>query len=151
MSSALQVQKLSWHRCVAPQAIVDDASWTCYAVDTNGCKAIHCLVHLGATDIAMVALKIQEAEALSSATALNSGADITGATFTAPTDTADNTFLLCTIPVTGARMRYFNLVATAGDGSTGTYLTAIWIKESKDEAPGTAALRNLGQHLIVAG
>jgi hypothetical protein len=155
-ASDIQAQKMNFSRCIAPQAIVDAGSWTCYAVDTNGCKAVHCLIHLGASDIAMAALKVQESDALSSATALNTGTDIALGDFsvspaTLPSATADNTFLLVSIPVTGARKRYFNLVATAGDGSNGTFITACWIKESLDEAPNTATKRGLGQHLIVAG
>lgn len=156
MSSALQFQKMKVGRCIAPLAIVDAASWTCYAVDTSGCKAIHCLIHMGANDIAITALKVQEADALTSATALTSGVDITGADFTVspatvPAADDDNKFWVITIPVTGARKRYFNLVATNGDGTAGGFLTACWIKESNDEAPSTAAARGLDQHLIVAG
>lgn len=153
---ALELQKMAFARAIAPQAIVDNNSWTSYVVDSNGCKAVHALVHLGATDIAMVALKVQESDAKSSDTALSGGTDIPGADFSVspaslPSATDDNKFFLVTIPVTGARKRYFNLVATAGDGTTGTYLTAFWIKESLDEAPNTAAERGLSQHLIVAG
>lgn len=156
MAAALELQKMSFHRCIAPLAIVDDASWTCTAVDTSGAKAVHCLIHMGANDIAIAALKVQESNALDSATALTSGTDITGADFTVspatvPSATDDNKFWLVTIPVTGARKRYFNLVATNGNGTVGGFLTACWIKESLDEAPGTATQRNLDQHLIVAG
>lgn len=153
---SLAMQKMAPARCVAPQAIVDNTSWTCYAIDTNGCKAVHLLVHFGAMDIAMAALKVQESDVLSSATALSSGTDITGADFsvspaTLPSATADNLFFLVSIPITGARKRYLNLVATGGDGSAGTYMTAVWFRESLDEAPNTAAKRNLSQHLIIAG
>ncbi len=155
---SLQLQRMALSRGVAPAVInnVDSTAFACYAVDTNGCKAVHCLIHLGATDGAMGSCKIQESNTLTNATTLASGTDITGADFsvspaTLPSATDDNGFFLVTIPITGARKRYLNLVSTTGDVTAGTYLTACWIKEALDEAPNTAAKRNLVQHLIVAG
>lgn len=156
MSAGLAVQKLAWALCVAPQVINDNAAYTSTTVDSNGCKAVHCLIHFGAMDIAVAALKVQESDTLSSATALSSGTDIAGADFsvspaTLPSATDDNHFFLVTIPVTGARKRYFDLSFTGGDGSAGSYSVAIWIKEALDECPASASARGLTQHLIVPG
>lgn len=156
MSSALQVQKLAFALCVPPQAINDNTAYTSTIIDTINCKAVHCLVHFGAMDIAVAALKVQESDVAASTTALTNGTDIPLADFsvspaTLPTATDDNHFFLVTIPVTGSRKRYFDLSFTAGDGAAGTYGVAIWIKESQDELPNTAAKRGLTQHLIVAG
>lgn len=153
---SLQVQKLGWGICIPAQAIVDAAAFTSTCVDTLGCKAVHCLVYMGATDIALTVLKVLESDTLSSATALSSGTDIALTDFsvspaTLPSATSDNTFMLVTIPVLGGRKRYFDLSCTMGDGSTGGFVCAVWIKEGLDEAPNTAAKRGLGQHLIAAG
>lgn len=151
----LAMQNMRRQICFSPQAIKDDASWTCNVIDTLGMDSVTIDVIFGAMDIAMAALKVQESDTKSSATALTGGTDITGADFsvspaTLPSATADNTVVSVTIPITGARKRYLLLVATAGDGAAGTYATGIAYCEMK-EVPNTATLRNLGQHLIVAG
>jgi len=152
---ALIAQKLKRHIFIAPQAIVDNASWTSTVFDTLGCTSLTIEFILGATDIAMVALKVQEADAKTDATTLTSGTDISGADFsvspaTLPSATADNTIVSVTIPITGGRKRFINLVATAGNGAAGTFASAIGLA-TLQEVPGTAAQCNVGQQLIVAG
>ena len=156
MSSALSFQKMSQEYCVAPQAIKNNASFSCLATDTNGCKAVHFRMFMGATDIAFSALKIQESDTLTNTTTLASGTDITGADFsvspaTVPSATDDNKYFVVTIPVTGARKRYLNAVITVGNGATGGFAFAEWFKEAKDEAPNTATKRGISQHPIIAG
>lgn len=147
-------QKLKRHIFFSPQAIKDNAAWTSTVFDTQGVTSITVEIIIGATDIAFATLKVQEADAKSSATALTSGTDITGADFsvsgTLPSATADDTIVSVTIPITGARKRYINLSATAGDGAAGTYAAAIGYA-TMQEVPGTATQCNLGQQLIVAG
>lgn len=148
-------QKLKRHIFVAPQAIVDNTSWTSTVFDTLGCTSLTIDITIGATDIAFAALKVQEADAKTDATTLTSGTDITGADFsvspaTLPSATADNTIVSVTIPITGARKRYINLVATAGNGAAGTFAAANGYA-TLQEVPGTATQCNLGQQLIVAG
>ncbi len=147
-------QKLKRHVFIAPQAIVDNASWTSTVFDTLGCTSLTVEITIGATDIAMAALKVQEADAKTDATTLTSGTDITGADFsvsgTLPSNSADNTIVSVTIPITGARKRYINLVATAGNGAAGTFAAANGYA-TLQEVPGTATQCGLGQQLIVAG
>lgn len=148
-------QKLKRHVFIAPQAIVDNASWTSTVFDTLGCTSLTVEITIGATDIAFAALKVQEADAKTDATTLTSGTDITGADFsvspaTLPSATADNTIVSVTIPITGARKRYINLVATAGNGAAGTFAAANGYA-TLQEVPGTATQCGLGQQLIVAG
>lgn len=155
MQAALVAQKLSVHSFINSQAIVDNTSWTSTAFDCNGSDGIWIIVTLGATDIAMAALKVQESDTLTNATTLASGTDISGADFsvsplTLPSATADNTSVGVYIPFNGNRKRYINLVATAGNGSLGTYLTAVGIY-GKREVPNTAAERGLAQEAIIAG
>src|SRR5574343_1612731 len=82
-----------------PAAIVDNASLTTAAIDTAGFDLCKVVVFLGATDIAMTALKVQESDASD----MTGAADITGAVFgtsdndagstsTLPSATADNSF-----------------------------------------------------------
>lgn len=145
-------------RVVSPQAIVDNTSWTCQVIDAAGYDLVEIVVQLGATDIAMTALKVQESDVAASATALTSGADVTGAVFgtsvndtgsasTLPSATADDTFVSILIDMRG-RKRYLLLVATIGDGTAGGFIAAhanLW--RAKD-APRTAAQCGFGQRLI---
>jgi hypothetical protein len=146
-------------RVVSPAAIVDNASLTCQVVDTQGFRYARYVFYFGAMDIAAAALKIQEADAKSSATALTSGADITGAVYgtstndagstsTLPSATADDTFVTVEIDLRG-RKRYLNPVATMGDGAAGTFVAA-WCELYRGEnTPTTAAGKGVGQNLRV--
>lgn len=124
----MNVSNFSIHPMVLPQALLDDTTATSNVVDLAGSKYCYIAVQLGATDIAMAALKVQEADAKTDATTLTSGADITGLTYATalPSATDDNKTYLFAFPTEG-RKRYVNVVATAGNGSTGTYLTATAI------------------------
>jgi hypothetical protein len=132
----------------SPVAIVDNASFTTNVIDTKGWDycVIDCI--LGATDIALTALKVQEAEATSSATALTSGADVTGLVFGTSADIAGTTSTLpsatnddkvFTFEVDcKTRMRYLDVTATMGDGATGGFM-AILATLYRGENPGTTA------------
>lgn len=155
MQGTIELQKLKIHRFFNPQAIKDNAAWTSTCLDTAALDGVWVVVTFGAMDIAMAGLKVQESDTLSSATALSSGTDITGADFsvsplTLPSATADDTSVAVYIPVVGARKRYFNVIATAGDGAAGTYAAAFAICTPKI-VPDTATKRGLGQQGIVAG
>lgn len=149
------MQKVKRFAAMPPGVIKNDAAFVCNVIDTQGLSCLTIDIILGATDIAMAALKVQEAEVAASATALTSGTDIPLADFsvspaTLPSATADNTVVTVTIPITGGRKRYILLVATAGNGAAGTYAAAIAYGEAI-EVPNTAALRGVGQNLIVPG
>jgi hypothetical protein len=155
MQGSVELQKLRIHRFFNAQAIFDNASATSTCLDTAGLDGVYVVVTFGATDIAMTALKVQEADAISSATALTSGTDIPLADFsvsplTLPSATADNTSVGVYIPVVGARKRYFNITATFGDGTAGTFATAIAICTPKI-VPSDATGRGLGQQSLVVG
>lgn len=139
-----------------PGLIVDNASYTTASVDTNGWDYAQIVVLLGATDIAMTALKVQESnddgssDAYADVTGLVFGTSnqISGAASTLPSDTDDNKFFVFDIDLRG-RKRYLDLVATAGNGSTGTYLTAFCILSRGKDGPITAAERGASQILRV--
>lgn len=150
-------QNLKFVNVSPPVAILDNASATTTVIDTLGWDYCTIVVQLGATDIAMAALKVQEAEATASATALTGGADVTGlvygtstntagTTSTLPSATDDNTFVAFQVDCR-TRMRYLDLVATAGDGAVGTFVSAFAVLGRGSEAPNTAAEQGLGQIL----
>lgn len=137
-----------------PAAIVDNAAYTTAELDVMGFDYCQIFVFLGATDIAMVALKVTESD-----TAGSGHADITGLVFgtsngidgaasTLPSATDDNKFFCFDIDLRG-RKRYLDLVATAGDGATGTFLAAWAILSRAEQGKNTAAERGCGQILRV--
>jgi hypothetical protein len=132
-----------------PGAIVDNAAFTTAAIDTKGFAHLTIIVHFGAMDIAMAALKVQESDD----SGMSGAADITGTvggtSFTLPGATADNQFWAFHINLKGVRKRYIDLVATGGDGTSGTYLTAFAILSRAQEYPDTAAERGFTTEVLV--
>ncbi len=136
-----------WVNVVIPAAIKDDASFSGTEIDTLGYSYLEVAVQVGATDIAMAALKVGEYDT----TGGDGGSytDITGLVFgtsknsagstsALPTATDDNDIFLFNIDLKG-RKRFLMLTATAGNGSTGTYLSAIGRLSNAEAGPVTAA------------
>ncbi len=123
--------------CIRPQTI-DNATATSYVIDTVGVDYVNIDVVIGDTDVAMATLKVQESDVYSSATALGGTPnDVTGAVYgtstnpdtgstsALPSATDDGKIFSFSIN-TQARKRYLQLVAVAGNGTTGTALSASW-------------------------
>lgn len=138
---------------VRPGAIVDAASFTVQDVDTLGYDYAVINCYVGATDIAMTALKVQESDDDSTysdidATVFGTADNDTGDASALPSATDDNKFFSFFVDLRG-RKRYLRLVATAGDGAAGTYMTAwaeLW--RAKD-APRTAAEAGYSQRMVL--
>lgn len=136
-----------------PAAIVDNASLTTASIDTQGYAYARIFVYLGATDIAMTALKVQESDddsTYADVTGLVYGtsSDIAGSTSALPTATDDNKCFTFEIDLRG-RKRYLDLVATCGDGAAGTYVTAFALLSRASDVPVTKSERNFGNILRV--
>lgn len=126
-----------------PAAIIDNASATTASVDTKGWDYLTVICYLGATDIAMTALKLQTSDTDSSYADLTgaifgTSTNIDGSTSTLPAATDDNKFFVFQVDLRGKK-RYFDLVATIGNGTTGTYFTALAILSKGEIAPINAA------------
>ena len=137
---------------INPVAIVDNTSWTTTEIDTLGFAYCSIYVMLGATDIAMATLKVQESDTSGtdfgdiSGTIFGTATNIAGSTSSKPSATDDNLIFAVDIDLRG-RKRYLDLVATAGDGSTGTYACAWAVLERGDDQLDTAASRGCSQIL----
>ena len=137
---------------IAPAAIVDNAAYTTVQIDTLGFEYCEIIVAIGASDIAMVALKVQESDTdgsnFTDVTGLVYGTSVNtaGATSTLPTDGSDGTLFKFEIDLRG-RKRYLDLVATAGDGSTGTFASATARLSRAKNAPDTATEQGAAQVL----
>lgn len=130
-----------------PGAILDAASATTGEIDTLGFDYLTIVCQVGATDIAMTALKITESD-----TSGSDHADVTGLVYGTSTDidgnasalpsaTDDNKFFVFQIDLRG-RKRYIDMVATMGDGTAGGYFTAFGILSRGDASPTTEAAIN---------
>ena len=141
-------------RVIDPAAIKDNASWTAVEIDTLGFDYAQVYCYVGATDIAHVALKMQESSVSGSGftdvtgLVFGTSTNTDGSTSTLPSATDDNKLFCFDIDLRG-RKRYLSLVATAGDGTAGTYMTAWAVLSRAGETPMTAAQRGCSQILRV--
>lgn len=125
---------------IAPAAIVDDASFTTNEIDTLDFDYATLITSIGATDIAMAALKVQESDTSGSGFADITGADLSSATdidgnaTALPSSDDDNNLIVIQIDLRG-RKRYLDLVATAGDGASGTFASAVCVLSKGAVAP----------------
>lgn len=145
--------------CILPQ-VLDAATATSYVIDTAGLDYVNIDVVVGATDIALTALKVQESDTKTDATTLSSPADITGlvygtsalpetgATSALPTATDDNKVFSFEINTQG-RKRYLQLVATAGNGTTGVAICAKYTANKIANQSLTAAGKGVAAWLNV--
>lgn len=133
-------QSATYAVAIAPAAILDNASATASEIDTAGASYCEIVLQLGATDIAVTALKVQEGD-----TSGGSFTDISGATFDGGTDTAGGTLALpsatddnqtCVFQINcDARKRFFKVVATFGDGTSGGYIAGVARLSGNDVLP----------------
>jgi len=149
-----QAQNLKVVNYCPPTAIKDAASFATTTIDTAGFSKCAIYFTLGATDIAMTALKVQEsndsgmsgAEDISGLVYGTSVNPETGTTSSLPSADDDNKVFAFYISLQG-RKRYLDVVATAGDGSTGTYGSGVAFLYDGDGI-NTAAERGLAANLI---
>jgi len=124
------IQQAKFVAAIKPGAILDDASATAEVIDTTGWDYVTIGIQLGATDIALTALKVQN-----SATSGGSYVDITGATFdggsgmggetlTLPSATDDGKVYAFQIDMRN-KNPFLKVVATVGNGSTGGYVSGL--------------------------
>jgi len=136
-----------------PGLIVDNASYTTASIDTAGFEYLRGFVYLGATDIAMTPLNLQEGDtdgSYADVTGLVYGTSngIAGTASSLPSATDDNKAFVFEVDLRG-RKRYFDLVATAGDGTAGTYLTAFALLSRAADYPVSATERGMANILRV--
>ena len=151
----IAAQNDKWVSVTPPGALVDNASLTTSTIDTAGYAYARICVYLGATDIAMTALKVQESDD----SGMSGAADITGLVYgtsngisgsasTLPSATDDNKCFTFEIDLRG-RKRYLDLVATFGDGTVGGYAAAFCLLSRASDAPVSASERGFGNILRV--
>jgi hypothetical protein len=133
----IEAQKAKYVAAIKPAAILDNTSAAASVIDLADANYCEVILTLGATDIAMTALKLEECD-----TSGGSYTDVAGATFSGGLNTdgaalalpsATDDGQVCVFQVdTRGRKRYLKVVATFGDGSAGGFIS------------GVARLSNLG-------
>jgi hypothetical protein len=127
---AVSAQKCKYVAAIPPAAILDNTSATAVTIDTLDYDYLEVIVTLGATDVAMTALKLQDSASDFS------GADVTGADFDGglspfgdtlalPSATDDDQVAIFQVELDGSHERYFQVVATFGDGTAGGFVSAV--------------------------
>ncbi len=147
----IHAQTLAFAACVPPEAIKDNTAATAVAVDTLGYDYCTVVVTMGATDIAAAAMKITECAtsggSYADVTGLIAGTSnaITGSTSTLP-DTTDNAIHVFEFPCHD-RLQFLKLAFTAGNGSSGSFQSAIAIlsRDTDGQSIDTAAGRGAAQ------
>ena len=144
----IAAQNSKWVPITNPAAIANNTSPTTTSIDTAGYDYLEVFVYIGATDIALTALKLQESDtdgSYADVTGLVYGtsAAISGTTSTLPSATDDNKCFKFEVDLRG-RKRYFDLVVTVGNGSTGAYVTAFGLLSRATDFPVSASERGFG-------
>lgn len=139
---------------IPPTDLVDNAAFTEIEIDTKGFDYCTCYAMIGASDIAMAGLKMQQSDATGAdqvdITGLVWGTSLNtlGATSTLPSATDDGLIFGFDIDLRGIK-RYLTCVATAGDGATGSHCTVLALLSRAEDGPATAALRGCKEMLRV--
>ena len=156
MPNSYGLQDCKFINVTSPAAITNNGSFTTAEIDTAGYNYLTIVWQLGATDIAMTALKVTESD-----TAGSNHSDVTGlvfgtstlpaedggATSALPSATNDNGLFVFYINLEG-RKRYIDVTATAGNGVAGTYASGLAILSNASGAVNTATLRGAVANLI---
>lgn len=139
------LQNVKFVNVCAPGAINDNADFTTNAIDTAGFGKLAVIFQLGATDIAMTALKLQQSDDSGMSGAADISATVFGATGnpSLPSATDDNKMYAFHVSLQGKK-RYIDLVATAGNGSLGTYGSAIAVLYNGNDFDPNATDQNVG-------
>ena len=131
-----------------PAAIVDNAAVTTAIVDTVGFDYAVFTVIMGATDIALTVLKLQEGDQSNMAdaadivgTRFGTDNNDTGAASTLPAATHDNSLQQICVDLRG-RKRYLDINVTIGDGTVGGFVTVICELWRGEQSPRTAIAAN---------
>ena len=138
-----------------PAAIVDNADFVTAVIDTAGFSHATIVAYIGATDIAMTALKVQESDDSGmsgpvdvTGLVMGTSNNIEGSASVLPSDDDDNTFQVFEVDLRG-RKRYLDVVATAGNGAAGTFCAIFAILSRAEEVPATNAGRGADEVLAV--
>ncbi len=151
MYSGQDVKKINH---APPAAIVNTGSVALLTpgyIDTQGYGSVFFEIQLGATDIALTALYVEECDTSGGSYTIIPGADFSVLPLTLPAATDDNKQYGVLVPVNGLRKRFMKLIATFGTGSAGGFLTAQARLGNPNNAPYDGTTQGYAQFAQVVG
>jgi len=131
---------------IPPAGIKDNAAFDSLVLDKNdfdGADYVEFIGLLGATDVEMATLRVMESDTKTNDTTLGGTPAVVKDAATKPGATDDDKVFAIGLDLSKSRKRYLQLQATAGDGTAGTFLSAIAIASRPREAGSSAARRGL--------
>ena len=142
MSVAAQKVKLVQ---MIPPSVTNNSTVSSKVVDCKGFDYASIVLHVGSTDAAMSALKVQESDDNSSFSDVsgtdfsdNSNADMDGTALALPSASDDDKFEVIHLDLR-KRKRYLKLYYGVNNGSTGAYLSAHAMLSRAKEAPDNSS------------
>lgn len=148
------LQHCKYVAALKPGALLDAASATATVIDARNYDYLTVVVTLGATDIALTALKLQNSDAsggtyadITGAT-FDGGSGLGGATLALPSATDDGQVCVFHVDMRG-KNPFVKVIATVGDGSVGGYVAASAILSRGKIAPSTSATMADGDTCLV--
>jgi hypothetical protein len=133
---------------VWPQARINNAAVTCASVDRRGFDYAVVRVAIGATDVGITALKLQESDDNSTFTDVP-GTDYSVAPLTLPSSANGNTLWEWQVDLRGSRKRYLKPVITIGNGTLGAFVAAEVELFRAEQAPYNASTQGLAGVAVV--
>lgn len=124
---------------VPPQARLNNAAVTVSSVDRRGFDYANIEAIVGANDIGFTVFKLQESDDNATWSDVPGGDYSISATLPANTP---NVIYGWDVDLK-AHKRYLRVAATVGNGTSGLFLTVIALLARAEQAPSTAASRNL--------
>lgn len=142
-----------------PTAIVNNSAHTINVIDTQGYDYCVIEVYLGATDIGITVMKVQESDVKASATALTGGVDVPGCVFgtsnqdtgvvsVLPSGTSDNSVYQFAIDLRGGRKRYLLPLVTIDNGVAGGFVVVTARLSRAKESGRLASEVGVAQRLL---
>lgn len=133
---------------VWPQARINNAAVTCATIDRRGFDYAVIRLSLGATDVALTTLKLQESDDNSTFTDVT-GADFSVSPLSLPTSGSSNTLWEWQVDLRGSRKRYLRPAVTIGNGSLGAFVSVTAELSRAEQTPYNATTQNLGGLAVV--
>jgi hypothetical protein len=139
----IPIQSSKLVAAIPPAAVVKNASATATAIDTRGYDYLTVAVTLGATDVALTALKLQNCSTSGGTYAdvtganFDGGSGFAGATLALPTSSDGNKVYTFHVDCRN-KNPFYKVVATAANGTTGAYISAVAVLSRGKIPPSTS-------------
>lgn len=137
---------------IAPAAILDDTAATAIAIDTwGGYKRLTIFFLVGATDVDVASMSVTECATSGGSYTTITGTAASGTTGDGrlPQDDDDNKVFMISVPITPSSLRYMKAAITAGNGTSGSYLCAMYVLSDGPINSSDATSAGLGGRIVI--